>query len=389
MRRQVVATFVIACGCVIALHAAGSAARADDAPARPAPVLPATVEITWTAPEHCPGVDFVRRQVTRLLSDASVRGSALLAAGNVASVTDGYRLTLELSSAASKGTRRIDASSCQALTEAGSLIIAMAYDPEAAARANSAPPEVTPLPPATGAPSIPPSPSPADPPAGPPAGSPPPTPTRSAPGSRSVSGSPPAPAPAPLRARASHAAVGFSLVIGVAGDVGALPAPSIGFRAATGLRIHGVRIEAQFELWSTSEATAESKPGAGARLALIAGALRGCHAILPWDAPPALDTGAFALGACLGLELGSMTGEGFGLSRTNEGSALWIAPRGDARLGLGLVGPLGLVAELGLAVPVDRRRFVFETGSGADAVVVVHEPFAVSGRAALLAEASF
>jgi hypothetical protein len=168
-----------------------------------------------------------------------------------------------------------------------------------------------------------------------------------------------------------------------------LPAPSLGVRLATGLRIYSVRLEGQIELWTSSDATAEGKPGAGAELGLVAGALRGCHAIFPWDAPPSLDSGSFALGACVGLELGSMSGQGFGISRVDEGDALWIAPRGDVRLGLGLVGPLGLVAELGLAIPVDPRRFVFETGTGEDAVLVVHEPFAVSGRAALLVEASF
>ena len=120
----------------------------------------------------------------------------------------------------------------------------------------------------------------------------------------------------------------------------------------------------------------------GANFSLVYGVLSGCRAIVPWEIgwPRAVET--VDLGACVGLELGSMGGEGFGIADPAAASVFWIAPRADARLGFSLFdGPLSLFAKTGFAVPLDPRRFVFEANVAAGTVTLVHEvaPVALRG----------
>jgi hypothetical protein len=98
--------------------------------------------LEWSAIEGCPPADAVEREVSRLLGDAPRAGAPIRVR---ATVRAGPPLQLELitESAAGGGTRTIEGASCDALAQAGALVIAMAIDPEAvAARAPEADAEI-------------------------------------------------------------------------------------------------------------------------------------------------------------------------------------------------------------------------------------------------------
>lgn len=91
--------------------------------------------------------------------------------------------------------------------------------------------------------------------------------------------------------------------------------------------------------------------GRSADFNLLSGALLGC-----------VDNafGTLRAGGCAGFELGSLSGEGQGVSNPHLGSALWEA----ARLELGGFYPLGhelsLTARVGVAIPFSRPEFVLD-----------------------------
>ncbi len=147
-------------------------------------------------------------------------------------------------------------------------------------------------------------------------------------------------------------------------------------RAGLSLGIGAFRIEPAFEAWPSSKTTLADRPTAGAELRLLTGSLDVCRRLWPWSVPT--DLGVSSLLGCVGLEIGEMHGEGFGVASPGSGGALWTAPRAALRAELALVRHVALTLDLGLAVPLDRRTFVLTLSEGRS---VVHEPSPVSGRA--------
>ena len=105
----------------------------------------------------------------------------------------------------------------------------------------------------------------------------------------------------------------------------------------------------------------------------MAGGLRGCY----------LREAALLFGACLGLELGRITGVGVGADRNDEREEAWFA----GRAGLLGIYPYGGLAALRLGleglIPLTRPEFAL------DNVGPVHQPSAVIGRLSLGLEMSF
>ncbi len=327
--------------------------------ARAEPVL----DVGFEAPSECPSRDALDAELARLLGDAMTRGTPMSAKVRVSAAKAGYRLRLELKQSQQRSQRTLEGTSCETLVDTAALLIAIAHDPSAVVERRDAP--LIPEPP-------PPAPLPPAPPA--------------------VTVEAPRPAPAAPWAWATplppapRIGLGFVLRAGPLFGVGDLPSPHPGVAISAALRVDAFRIEGAFELGVGSTPELEQRPGVGADFIRLTGVLRGCRVILP------IDGGAFprpSLGVdfsgCLGVELGALTGEGFGVSDPERGSAVWAAPRLDLRLGLGLAGPFGLAADVGLAVPVDGRRYVLHDGSDGS-VLVVHEPAAVAGRAGIMAE---
>jgi hypothetical protein len=330
--------------------------------AQPASVLDVALE----APSECPKRDALDAELVRLLGDAISRGTPMTAKVRIDAKKSGYRLRLDLRQGRERTSQRsLDGESCETLVETAALLIAIAHDPSAVVERRDAPliAEPPPPPPAL------------EPPVVPVVQAPQPPPAPIAPWSWTT----PAPPAPPI-------ALGFVLRAGPQFGVGDLPSPHPGFAISTALRVEAYRVEGAFELAAGSASTLDGRPNAGADFVRVAAVVRGCRVILPVDggAFPRRQLGVDFSG-CLGVELGTLSGEGFGVSDPQRGTAFWAAPRADLRLGLGLAGPLGVAADVGLAVPVDARRYVLRGESDAS-VLVVHEPTVVAGRAGVMAE---
>ena len=317
--------------------------------------------------EGTPGCDdrvVFDAELERLLGDAATRGAPLNARARVDRMDDRYRLRLELEQAGSRSERTLDGD-CETLLQTAALLVAIAHDPSAVVERRSVVAPEAPPPPAVPEPL--PSPAPAVPPS---------LPLR--PRWAWATPAPPADRDSP--------SLGFLARLGPLFGVGDLPGPHAGVALGVGLRIDAFRIEGSFEVGAGSGQTVDARPEAGADFLRIAGVVRGCRVVVPLDGGAwPRDSLDLDLSGCLGLELGTLSGEGFGVDSPERGSAFWAAPRADLRLGLGIVGPLGVAAEVGVAFPLDPRRYVLRGGTN-DELLVVHEPSVVAGRTGLVVE---
>ncbi|MBX3273289.1 MAG: hypothetical protein KF729_23705, partial [Sandaracinaceae bacterium] len=109
------------------------------------------LSLSWSAPPGCPDRATVAAQIEELLGRALV--AAPPARVEAAMARDGGRLRLDLELVRGDepaSTRTLEGPTCEALAEAGALVIALAIDPDAVAarqRAREgAPPEAAPEP---------------------------------------------------------------------------------------------------------------------------------------------------------------------------------------------------------------------------------------------------
>lgn len=91
---------------------------------------PEGLEVSWSAPPGCPGEVEVRAAVEKLVGkrDPKLR-EPLVARGNVVERAGSFRLELSWRSASSEAVRSVEGQSCEEVTQAGALIIALALDP--------------------------------------------------------------------------------------------------------------------------------------------------------------------------------------------------------------------------------------------------------------------
>jgi hypothetical protein len=359
----------------LATHAVTSLALAAPALAAaqgdPAPPSPITIEAK--VPEGCPSALELRSLVRNLLGPAMDAGDPLRATVAIERLSDAtFELTLETETTAGREVRRLRSPSCRTLGETAALLVAIVHDPSV----DVSKAIVTPTPPpGISRPEL--LPEPPEPPVEPPVTL------------RQPDGGPTGELPPTLPPLPEKSADGLGFVANVFVGVAGLDLPKVHnpFGAAVGLRIGAYRVEGGVEASFGSAATlAGTEETKGADFSLVVGTLVACRAVLPWrlDWPvPALEP---TLHACVGLEAGAMTGEGFGIADPEAGTAPWVAPRLEARGGLGIAGPLSFWLKAGAAFPVDPRRFVFTSGTGADSVTLVHEAGPVALRALLGAE---
>ncbi|WP_437721377.1 hypothetical protein [Sorangium sp. So ce861] len=350
-RRARALLFAIVATCVAPLSP--GAARAGDRP----------FALQWTAPAGCPEGAAVEAEITRLLGDQSPPPSgALRAVGTIAPAGSGFELHIELSRDGWSSARTVRGATCGALADAGALIVAMAIDPEAAARSGAA---------ATGDRSI--------------AGARParPAPEPPAAAARAAEPAPPRvpPSAAPLtraRARPTDGSVERAplLRIGLGGmtDLGTMQRLTGAIEPWAGVVVGPVRLEAAASFWPGRRAESAAKARAGGTVDLVAGSLTACALLPPLERAvrPHFEVGV----PCAGFELGRMHAEGYGVSDPGEGSGLWAALRSGAAASWVVAPWVRLRLRLEAVVPLERPRFVLE------GVGEVHEP-SVAARAAL------
>jgi hypothetical protein len=95
-----------------------------------AAAAPEGLELAWAAPPGCPGEVEVRAVVEKLVGERDPKlRQPLVARGNVVEEAGRFRLELSWRSASSEAVRSVEGQSCDEVTQAGALIIALALDP--------------------------------------------------------------------------------------------------------------------------------------------------------------------------------------------------------------------------------------------------------------------
>jgi len=289
-------------------------------------------EVRWSGPPDCDRQHAVSAQVESIVGRSLASVDGLDFEVTVTHDQDVWRVELVTDEHGAKGRRSLAGRSCSEVTDAATVLMAMAIrgagQPPTAANEPSpateeSEPESKPAPP---------SPKPEPPPR--------------------------AAAPAP-RTRPLGPAFGLSGVL----DTAALPHASPGIAVHAGITGAHLRLEAEGAAFLESRLALDE--GRSADFGLFSGALLGC-----------VDNsfGAVRAGGCAGFELGKLSGEGQGVSDPLLGSSLWEA----ARVELGGYYPLGhqlwLTVRVGAAIPFSRPEFVLDG-------IPIYQPSALGLRA--------
>lgn len=303
------------------------------------------VALDWRGPDVCPGREEVLAKIEAALGRPLAAGPPRITLdGVIEPRPGGYRVQLEVRTAAGASHRRLEAPGCDALVGAVALIVGLALErlgppPASAGTATvvEAPEEVEP--PKRLVPFVPGS--------GEPAGS-------------------------------FDEDDDLEWRLGVAaGAGGARLLPHFGPAAQVwaGVGAGAFSFDLGLVHWFRQTRTLRAEPRAGAVFSASAGRLRGCgRGVLPWD---------LELGGCGLLELGALTGEGFGVAGAERQRAPWLLGGAQLRGGLHVGGPLWAVLAGEALLPIARPSFVVE-GLG-----IAHAPRGIALGASLGVELRF
>jgi len=283
----------------LALLAVANVARAE----------PLTLDLDWRAPPGCPDRVGMRRLVEEMIGGAEPATSALVARGGVARLaTDRWVADLATrGSGGSEATRSFEGPTCESVSRAAALVIALTLHP------NEPPPPA------------------------------PRTPERD------------------TRAPERPVAGRFmrpEIAAGGAIDVGSTPGPGVAYGAAiaAGWPIFGeVRVEASAAYFAPRGQTLAGFAGLGANVSLAAFGARGCYpvgdAVVSW-AP------------CIGAGVDWVHAEGFGARKPDNADA-WLASLEAGGLILWNFNEFA-AARLGVhaVVPLTRPEFVIQVDPG-------------------------
>lgn len=284
---------------------------AESAPAS-AEAAPAALEVDWQGPPDCERGEAVQAKVLRLLGGSQLPPSAKIQVSVRVRREKGSRFVAELttSSGAGGGTKRLAGESCEAITLASAVVIALSIDPNASLDAEPPPEEPKPAP----------------------------KPKRRAPPPP-----PPRPAPPPRETKA--------LLFGSVGVLfHLLPQPSAFTSVGVGVRHRRFSVELGGAVYQLRDARRDDKPRLGAELRLTTGELLGCYAALP-----------FALGAvelCPGFRVEYLNATAFGASNPDRAGVLLGAGVGVLRGRLRATSWLSATLDAGAALRPFQPTFV-------------------------------
>ena len=306
-------------------------------------------ELTWLAPDECPGPDVLRGSVERSLGRSWAElESRLSIDARLERVEERWRLELLVRrDGEALPPRRVDGESCEALVEAGAAIVALVIERELAPEQSSEPPADEPR--RTSAPAPPPA---------------APTP-RAAPEPPTDEDDDFATPP-----RAERGLRGTAELAGLA-DVGLLPRASLGGRLGAGIRGRA---------WAVSLAGVGLLPVRGSlglpegdkygRFWLAGAQVRGCGL---------LGRGAVQLASCGVVEGASFQGSTHGVTNEGRGGVpVWsLGPELGLRLGGGVHR---LEVGVGAQFPLVRHNLVVENALSNDTIGEPVRPGAASVR---------
>ena len=297
-----------------------------------APPEPGPFSLTVTAPPECPSTEAMRAEVLRLARVGTDSPRRLDANVVVSQAADGS-VTLELRTDLEgvSGERSFEGSSCQAVSDAAALTLALMLNPEVERE------QVVETAPEPAQAAVDPA----------PAASPPP---RVEP--------PGKPAPPGPRLRGTIALFG-----GVQGGI--LPEPGFDLGVSFGVRLEPVSLWLGLS-YDPEQDVRLSGSNAGATLSAGSARLLGC-----WDFSRSEDS----IGPCAGAELGRIQGRGTGITDPQNGDIYWTSAVLGLSASLGLWPPVQVYATLSGLVPVDPPQVFLE------GIRKVHEPAGLAARA--------
>lgn len=309
--------------------------------------------LTWPVIEGCPQPAWIERRVGerlgRPLDDRAAR--SLHASAAIIPQGGGLTLALHVKQGEREGVRAISGASCDELAEAAVLVIALAIDPNALARAEPEPDLATSV---------------AE------------LPTARAPTPQEIKPSA-APTPPPQAAkspRVNEPALRFRGHAGLALDAGSLPTVGLGPLAAIGYQWGRYRAEIT-GLWLAPRA---SSGGQGrVTVSVWAIAPTGCIDLVGRRA---------VLSTCAAVELGQAVGRGQQLEASLKAKAPHAAGSAALRLTVPVLANASLLAETSALAPFQRVRFV-SLDTNDESPVALHESAKASLRARLAAELRF
>jgi hypothetical protein len=289
------------------------------------------VALTWEAGAGCPAKAEVESAIRDVVGSGGGADS-LRARVVVAPSGDAWRAEVVLSRGGETSTRTVDGDSCASVTDAVTVIVALAADPSARA----AEPE------ARGAP-----------------------PDGAATDRLARAEGPPA-KDSPRR----FFFAGASLLV----DGAMLPSTDAGPEIVLGYRPRHVRLEIDGALLAPERATLAASASEGANFWLVHAGARGCW--IPLE-------GAVDLGPCAGTGLDVVSAQGFGARSTSSATGAFATSFFGAMATVRLGERLALRLEGGAHVPIERPTFVIE-GTG-----LVHRVPVASLRASAGVELHF
>ena len=321
---------------VVAIFIAGLAT--DSRPAFATPHDAGPLDLEWIAPPGCPAREAVLDDVARILGPKKTEAPLdRVAARAVLFRGDDARWHVVLTvSGEGAGERTLEASSCEEVTNAAALVLALRVDPTSFA------PEM-------------PLPSPA----------------------AIASALPPAP-DQPLEPD-STARDGILVGAAVAGGVGALPSADLGIEATATLKRGRLRLEPLLGTSLVQHADAAGPTLEGAALRLARGGVRGCYA--------AIDL-RLMLSGCVTGEVDWLWANGYGATTPENVNAGEIALGAGALATWRLTRSVVLRAQFAGLVAVSPPSFVIDDTAG-NVISQVYRPAVLMGRAALGAEVPF
>lgn len=300
--------------------------------------------LLWQAPSECPRAEEVTAAVAELLARPPRWDSVRVELSHTGSRWRARLVTPE-------GERRFEGESCQAVTDAVTVVLALASE---AVAAPAAAPESVLAPTADAAAA-----------ANRSLGTPPVV-------ADSAADSVPSPAPAPRAATSASEAAPLesgeftlSLQAGLLAEVGMLPGPSIGPRLGVGLVQRGWSLEVGVAALLPRHAELGGIESGAADIHWLGGQVVVCRVI---QAP---------LTTCMGAESGQLIGTGSGVDAPLTASGWWLAGLASALLRGPLAsGALPVSWELGVSLALAAVRPQF----GFDDLGVLHRASGLSGR---------
>lgn len=283
----------------------------------------AQLELRWEAPPSCPDATAVRERVARQLASVGARGEPrkLQVEASLDTRSDTATLALRIASAEGEQSRVLVGRSCEEVTDAAVLIVAMTIEPgviEAWAQGDPPGDRVSATPASAGAAGVPApeaTPAPAPEATHAPAEATVHATAAAAPAAPPSSTSPTQPSRRPgLRA-------GFDVEGGL--GFGPLPGPAGVVAAGLGVRGHAFRVDATAAYWAPRQGGTSSNPQVEVRAQLWHLGARGCGV---------LRTGRVEVPLCAGVVGGLMHAEGEGSLRPGRARSPWAAATAGAWL---------------------------------------------------------